>query len=55
VDLYRGGLSPEFYKAVVTGRGWSEEAWEAWITQTLEEALLASPEGIASHVAGHNP
>jgi AcrR family transcriptional regulator len=56
VDIFFALLSPEFYKAVVTGRGWSEEAWEAWITQTLEEALFGSSEGIAPHeVAGPNP
>jgi AcrR family transcriptional regulator len=41
VDIFFALLSPELYKAVVTGRGWSEEAWEAWVTQTLEEALFA--------------
>jgi AcrR family transcriptional regulator len=41
VDIFFALLSPELFKAVVTGRGWSEEAWEAWVTQTLEEALFA--------------
>jgi AcrR family transcriptional regulator len=56
VDIFFALLSPEFYKAVVTGRGWSEEAWEAWITQALEEALFAPSERVASReVPGHNP
>jgi AcrR family transcriptional regulator len=41
VDAFFALLSPELYKALVTGRGWSEDAWRAWIARTLEETLFA--------------
>jgi AcrR family transcriptional regulator len=41
VDAFFVLLSPELYKALVTGRGWSEDAWRAWIARTLEETLFA--------------
>jgi TetR/AcrR family transcriptional regulator, regulator of autoinduction and epiphytic fitness len=48
-------LSPELYKAMVMGRGWSEDAWESWVARTLEESLFAPSEGVATReVPGHN-
>ena len=41
-------LSPELYKEMIKGRGWSQDPLETWITQMLEEALFAPSERIAT-------
>ncbi|GAC1613250.1 MAG: hypothetical protein NVS9B1_21350 [Candidatus Dormibacteraceae bacterium] len=41
VDAFFALLSPELYRALVVGRGWSEAVWGVWITRTLEETLFS--------------
>jgi AcrR family transcriptional regulator len=40
VDVLFVLLGPEMYWAVVAGRGWSPQRWQAWITAVLADALL---------------
>jgi hypothetical protein len=40
VDSVWALTSPEVYRLLTLDRGWSEEAYEAWLAQTLERTLL---------------
>jgi len=42
-DLVHALLSPELYRLLVVDRGWTTERFQAWLTDTLTQQLLASP------------
>jgi AcrR family transcriptional regulator len=42
-DIIHALLSPELYGLLVVDRGWSTERYEAWLTQTLVDQLVAAP------------
>lgn len=35
-------LSPDLYRDLVVGRGWTQDAWCAWIATTLEQAIYGA-------------
>ena len=41
-DIIHALLSPEVYGLLVVDRGWSTERYEAWLTQTLVDQLVAA-------------
>jgi hypothetical protein len=40
-DMIHALLSPELYGLLVVDRGWPPERYEAWLTETLVDQLLA--------------
>ena len=42
-DIIHALASPEVYRLLVVDRGWSTEGYEAWLTRTLADQLLAPP------------
>jgi hypothetical protein len=41
-DIIHALLSPEVYGLLVVDRGWPPERYEAWLTQTLVDQLVAA-------------
>ena len=42
-DIFWTVASPETYEALVRRRGWTPEAFEAWIAVAIADLLLENP------------
>jgi hypothetical protein len=43
-DIVHTLASPEVYRLLVTGRGWSPDRYERWLSATLATQLLPAPQ-----------